>query len=375
MGVPIKCISFDQTGAPQLSGEAGKLDAILYAALVTGINPQSITSLTVVANVATVTTSVVHGYQVNDVILISGANESVFNDEFVIVSIPTTTSFTFAITTTTTPATGTISCKIAPLGWSQVFTDTNKSIYQSNDQLATKLYLKVDDTGAKSTQVNIYETVSTIDIGTGKSTDIWWGKSSIANTTTRQWYLVGDSKRFYLMTEINLSYTIGLSIYFFGDIIPFRANDPWCCALGGHSAIDPSVAVNNTGMLNVAGTTTGMVLARSASWLGGSVPFGMYSVTRHTVMGYAGSVPSSFPSSADNKIHLFPVYVYDSQANVWRGEMPAMYCPAEYPNGVYLSKERHIIDNKTYMSFRLNMGSSATVWGNYFLSLDSSDWS
>jgi len=37
MSAPIKVLSYDQTNAPQLSGEVNKLDAILYACLVTRV--------------------------------------------------------------------------------------------------------------------------------------------------------------------------------------------------------------------------------------------------------------------------------------------------------------------------------------------------
>lgn len=375
MGVPIKVISYDQTNAPQLTGEVGKLDAILYAALVTGFNPQTISSLTVTSNVATVATSAPHGYQVYDTILISGANESVFNDEFTIDSVPTSTSFTFAITTTTTPATGSLFCKIAPLGWLRSFSGTNISVYKMNDVTSTGLYLRVDDTGTRSTQVNMYETMTTVDIGTGKSQDTYWAKSTVASTATHQWYLVGTSKCFYLMTEVNLSYPLGNFLYFFGDTISFRANDPWCCALGGHSATDPTYAYTNSGMTGSAGTATGMCLAKAANWIGGYTSFGMFSTPRHSTFGNGTLSGGPFPSPIDNACHLFPVYTWETVLNSWRGKMPGLFCPGEYVNGVYLSKDRSVvIDGKTYMAFQLNAGTSAT-YGSIFISLDQSDWS
>lgn len=377
MGVPIKVISYDQTNAPQLTGEVGKLDAILYAVLVTGFNTQAISSLTVTSNVATVATSAPHGYQVYDTILISGANESVFNNEFTIDSIPTSTSFTFAITTTTTPATGSISCKIAPLGWTQVFTNSSgKSVYHSTDITGTGLYLRVDDTSARNTLVNMYETMSTLDAGTGKSQDTYWAKSTVASTATHQWYIVGNSKCFYLMTEVNLGYPLGNFLYFFGDTISFRANDPWCCALGGHSATDPGYAYTNSGMTGSAGTATGMCLARAANWIGGYVPFGMYSTPRHIYFGNGTLANNPFPAPLDNSVHLFPVYIWEPNLYCWRGKMPALFSPGEFVNGVYPSKDRSVvIDGKTYMAFRLNVGVSSTTWASIWFSLDQSDWS
>lgn len=99
---------YGQTSAPPMAGVIGYFIAILDAFLVNGFNPRNVTSLTVSNNVATATTSTAHGYEIGTVIANSGANESVFNDDFEIIAIPTTTSFTFAVTTALTAATGTI---------------------------------------------------------------------------------------------------------------------------------------------------------------------------------------------------------------------------------------------------------------------------
>jgi len=145
------------------SEKPGKLDAILYAALVTGFNSKNVSSITVSGNVATVTTSTAHGYMVGDGIKIEGANESIFNDEFEIITVPTTTSFTFPLATGIASATGTITAKIAPLGWERVYTGTNKSVYRSLDPAATRLYLRIDDSADRTAVVSMYETMSSID--------------------------------------------------------------------------------------------------------------------------------------------------------------------------------------------------------------------
>lgn len=376
MTVPIKIYSYDMVNAPALSGEINKLDAILNACLVTGFNSKSINSISVSNNIATATTSTSHGYQVYDTIVISGANENQFNDEFTIASVPSTTTFTFPLITNTSSATGTITCKIAPLGWSQAFTNgSGKSVYHSTDINGTGLYLRVDDTGARSTQVNMYETMATVDVGTGKSQDTWWTKSSVANTATHQWYLVGNSKCFYLMTEVNVAYPYGLSIYFFGDTISFRANDPWCCALGGQSVADQNYGNQSTGMIGANGVTTGMCLARASNWIGGYAPFGFYSTPRYSIFGYGTLVNGPFPAPLDNSAHLFPVYLWEPNLYCWRGKMPGLFCPGEYVNGVYPSKDRSVvIDGKTYIAFRINVGTTAN-YGSIWFSLDQSDWS
>lgn len=100
-------------------------------------------------NVATVTTSTDHGYEIGSRLLFAGANESVFNDEFEILTIPAPNQFTFAVTTADATATGTITCKVAPLGWEKSFSGTNKAAYRSLDVTSNQLYLRVDDTNAQ----------------------------------------------------------------------------------------------------------------------------------------------------------------------------------------------------------------------------------
>lgn len=118
-----------------------------------------------------------------------------------------------------------------------------------------------------------------------------------------------------------------------------------------------------------------MCLARASNWISGYVPFGMYSTQRYTYIGNGVLVDDPFPSPLDNACHLFPVYVWESSMNAWRGKMPGLFCPGEYVNGVYPSKDRSVvIDSKTYMAFRLSIVAS-TAYGTFFISLDQSDWS
>lgn len=68
----------------------------------------SVTSITQSSGVATVT-SATHGYSNHGWVTIAGANQTAYNGEQHITSVPSTTTFTFTVdSSTTTPATGTI---------------------------------------------------------------------------------------------------------------------------------------------------------------------------------------------------------------------------------------------------------------------------
>ena len=120
MASPIKIYNYQQTSAPQITSNSpiDVVRAVLTACLVDGFNTKTISTLSVTNNVATATFSGAHGYLAFDSILISGANQTQFNDSWMVKTVPDSTSLTFDITTADVTATGTITCKIAPLGWS-----------------------------------------------------------------------------------------------------------------------------------------------------------------------------------------------------------------------------------------------------------------
>jgi hypothetical protein len=234
MSAPIKDFYHSQTSAPTLAGTVGYLDALLYACLVTGYNSKSISTITVSNNVATVTTSTTHGYAQYDTVKIEGANESVFNGDFLVASIPATNQFTFALTTGLSSATGTITCKIAPLGWTREYTGTNKSVYRApSDPECTRLYLRIDDTNAKYGIAQMYETMTTVDTGTGLLGTVYWHKSEASSTASRPWYLVGTSRCFWFGAYWQSSYPNACNWNFFGDYKRLWTGDSWNCCMAG----------------------------------------------------------------------------------------------------------------------------------------------
>lgn len=94
-----------QTSSPVLTGTVGAGITLLDAVLKDGYNSFSVSSITVTAYIATVTTSGSHGLTADDNLILAGANEAVFNDRFTVLDVLSSTQFRFAINTTTTPAT------------------------------------------------------------------------------------------------------------------------------------------------------------------------------------------------------------------------------------------------------------------------------
>jgi N4-gp56 family major capsid protein len=68
--------------------------------LATGISPTvSITNTAVASNVATITTSVAHGLGVGQVVTVAAVTNTTVNGTFTVASVPSTTTFTYAVTT------------------------------------------------------------------------------------------------------------------------------------------------------------------------------------------------------------------------------------------------------------------------------------
>lgn len=362
---------YGQTSAPPMAGVVGYFIAILDAFLVNGFNPRNITSITVSSNVATATTSTVHGYEVGTVIANSGANESVFNSDFEILDTPTTTSFTFAVTTALTAATGTITCKVAPLGWEKTFSGTNKAVYRSLDVTTNQLYLRVDDTNAQYAAVNIYETMTNVDTGTGASTTKYWKKSSTSDTTSRPWYAIGNGKVFYLFSDWHPTYVLQPAVYSFGWFPSLKSGDGYNTMLIGHDVSTVAYQINSLdfGRINDTTYVNGQILARSYTQLGTSQIFYKVGIGAHLYMGYDTGFP--FPNLPDNGVHLFPLYIYESSSNVFRGKFPGVLSPNEYTNGAFLSRDKTIVINgKRYIAYRFCNSTSGNKYCNCWFPLD-----
>lgn len=249
MPISVKRYYSGMTGAPTLSGTAGSLIALLDACLKDGFNVKAPTGATQTSGTATLSFSSSHGYAPGDVIALSGANESAWNDEFLVLTT-TTNSLTFAIGAgTTSPATGTLSCKIAPLGWTKPFSGTNKGAYLPKAQYV-QCYLRVLDDSTVPTSASGrwakargYESMSDVDTGTGPFPTVAQAanalsvmKSSTSDSVARNWWLVGDGGIFYLGTGWNPAYTTSYSGYLFGDPASLRSGDAYSALLSADQA-------------------------------------------------------------------------------------------------------------------------------------------
>lgn len=241
----VKFFKSTMAGAPVLTGTAGSLLALLDAVLVDGFDLKTATSLAVNNGVATLTFTGTHSAEVDAVIEVAGSSIAALNGQQKVTG-KTATTVTFATNASNGTASGTITFRMAPLGWGKAFSGANKAAYRSSDVTGSRFYLRLDDTDAQIGRVRGFETMSDVDTGTGGfplaaqipngNPNLVWGKSWSAGSTPVPWTVIGDSKMFFICSAAYASnggprYVSGM-LHGFGDMIPYRpSGDVWACAL------------------------------------------------------------------------------------------------------------------------------------------------
>lgn len=374
MGVKSKWFTSAMSGAPTLSGTVGALLAVLDACLIDGFGSVTLDSLIVSDGVATATKTG-HGFLDWTVLLLAGATPAGLNGEKRITRIDAN-SFSFdAAGIADQTATGTITAKMAPAGWTKAFSGTNKAVYARSDPAATGMRLRVDDAAAQSARAVGYESMTDIDTGSGPfptaaqlSGGLYWHKSSTANATARNWAVVADGKTLHLFLGFNASAPLTLEYVAFGDLLTYKPGDAYhCCIMGNASAtISTTGSANNTSNSVANNATTGCYLARGHAQTGTAIPFYRHALCNE-VMGRTGL---ALPNPANDGVLLTPVYANDT-TTVGRGLLRGILCPRNDCDGAYPTGDLSIVINgKPHLAVVIgaNNASGGQCW------FDLEDW-
>lgn len=329
----VKALWSNMAGATAGSNAIGGLIPVLDEVLVNGRGLLTASGVVIAGGVCTMTFPTAHSGEVGTVILVSGATSSTSINGEQRITAKAGNSISFATAEANASPSGTITAKIAALGWTKVFTGTNKAVYKPSDPAATGCYLRVDDTAATNARVSGFETMSDVDTGTGQfptavqlSGGMYWMKSTI-------WAVVGDGRGFYLMmgAATNPLY----SVEFFGDIVSDKPGDAYACALFGASASQTGNSTNTQCISWVAGPTSNYhgYMPRSYTAVGGAIATGRYVAPwPNTASNYSGTGPGDhvYPNGADNSLR--PAVQFVVSNNSVRGTLPGCY--AFFQNGV-----------------------------------------
>lgn len=243
-----------QLNAPQMDGvklSEGQMLKVLDAVLATGFNPQTATAVTGNTSSVTITFPGEHGYELKQIVAITGASDENLNGRHRVLS---RTRDTITIDAKgVTSFTGTVVAKVAPLGFESLFGDTValKRAYRSTNPEGTRTVLYLDGTlptGAGyntanptkrymvdlcenmtvlGTQINSYTSVINNKAKNKNGSMFWYqarpnGKLDPCTATGfRSWVIVGNGDVFYLFNEWQDYGELGSKLrdlYVFGDI-------------------------------------------------------------------------------------------------------------------------------------------------------------
>lgn len=333
--------------ALQLTGQAGALKNILKTYLVDGAGAGPVATLTVTSEVATLTYASGHPFRPGAPALIAGATPAALNGVKTILTTSTNSATFAAPGVPDGAATGTITSKLAPAGWMELFAaGGNLLALKPSVPEATGCVLRVDDTGATNARVRAYETMSDISTGVGATPldaqvagGLWWPKSSGANATARPWWLVADERAFYLAVapQGNERFTL----LFSGDIASFKSGDAYGYLLTGNGSDQINTSNTPDGCCGYTSRAdrVGAYLARSYTAIGQAVAAQRIGA-HHTgplasvYAGTSGYAWGGYPNGANNGLMTAPLELIGMGL---RGTLPGLLHPVQDCGDAFVS--------------------------------------
>ena len=336
----VKFAYADMPGAPVLNGVAGSLLVVLDAFLVSGFGLKSVDSGgTISGGVCRLPfSSGASAVDKNAVILVAGAAPSGLNGEQKVTNF-STSWVEFKTSLPDGPVTGSVTFKIAPLGWEKVFTKTNVAVYRPTDPAGTRPYIRVDDTSTTVARVTMYESMTDVDTGFNKapaestvSGGYYWWKRTAAGATGVQYILSGDGQGVFVGVMPNQAVgtmgTQGFNVCYVGDLKSYRSGDAYCGLLSGGNTW-----ASNLGNSSIYGnvfnneTATTRTVMRRANGIGSAQTCDRTAYGA-TLSGYNG-VLGPAPANVNTGLYMTPIIVSDGgtfASNGPRGELPGALC-------------------------------------------------
>lgn len=335
----VKWAVSSMTGAPTLSGTAGSLITLLDAFLVNGFGTKAVDSAQVTDGICRLSFTGTSAALKHTVISVAGVtgDGAVLNGEQR-VSAVSSTYVEFACDLPDGPLTGTITFKIVPLGWEKVFSATNVAVYRSAVPQATRMYLRVDDTGTTNARVRAYESMADAATGTGPvplesqaAGGLYWPKSNAAIAAARSWVLVGDDRGLYLAVAPTGSdrYTA----VFAGDISSLKSGDAYGYLLTGNQSDQTNITVVPDGCVGYSHRSArgGAYLVRAHTGIGQSMAAQRVGVhhngsTADCYAGVSGYSWGAYPNGPNNGLLTAELGLF---ALGLRGTLPGLLHPVQ----------------------------------------------
>lgn len=342
---PVKWYASNMQGAPSLGDTAdGALAALLKAVLVTGFGTLTPTSIVwdAAEDAAKVTIAAGHSYLQDSVVAVSGATPTAYNGEFRVKKV-TATELWLPLDggNPGMAASGTLSIKVAPLGWTLTHesADQKVAIYRPTDISASgNVSLRVDNTAwsgwtnasynAHLAKVQLVEDVVDINTYTLIHDHRW---PATGRYSDKRWDIIGDSQLFYFLP----AYAAGnyQFAHCFGYIKSVRPGDRYHAVLSTYSSTSTGDQGRNWGYSSSNYTdwgnnfpqfdnSTHRVIARPYHQLFGTTGWWM--------KGLFGRIGNgvNLPNGPDNGFYMStdPIMVMETN-NHLRGYLPGLIVP------------------------------------------------
>jgi hypothetical protein len=323
------------TGAiPASTGATGSFINLLRTCGINGYNTQTASSVVVSSGVATFNCTS-HGFLAGQIVLIAGATPSELNGEKTILAA-STNLFTFASASGDQTATGTITAKMAPLGWTEpVAGATNLAHFKMAS--GNQMYLDVNETIAQVARVVGYESMTGPGSGTGPfptaaqlSGGGYWDKSSTTDSTARAWILCGtDRHLFFHCSHSSTALAADAFMGYIGDLKTYHAGDAYHTTI--IAGVNATIATNSNMLVTAAlGTlVAGSWTARGFAQTGSAVTAGktVVEASMVAVASVIGAAGAAYPHPSDSGLWLSRIRVCDSVTTAFRGELPGLWAP------------------------------------------------
>ena len=333
--------SYTLTGtAPASAGAAGGMIGVLRACLINGYNSITATSVTVTSGVATYNYNA-HGFLPGQCVLVAGSTVTgggSLNGE-VYVATAAANSFTvLAPGISDQTATGTITVKMAPAGWTEPYAaGTNVAAFRQGG--GNQFYLNLDETAAQVTRATAFESMTAAGIANGTNAfpttaqfagGLYWNRSSVTDGTARNWCIIATDRVLYFWTNpIVADAATGLtgSLQGLADLKTYKSGDVFATLMFGNGTA--TVTTNGTGFTCAANAAvTGHYLCRSYTQIGTSVTSGKQYVDSNSANPTTiGTVAMTYPVAVDNGLWISPIRVHEASINSPRGELPGVWGP------------------------------------------------
>lgn len=263
MTLPVKWYHSMMRGFPVVTGQPGKLIALLDACLVNGFGQVSSNSFKVENNILTIDLANSETFEKYSVVAINGDDQ--LNGEYRVIEA-TKTYIKIKVDLPNQVFTNTIYIKYAPLGWSKITPNTpaNTALYIPkesfsnfkfwvNDNYGYSTHVKICDDVTDQLNLSLSNLVNYVPVMSANYS-LWW-KSHQNISNTRSSFLIGDGSLFYYQwgdrTVVNgyPSLRLGKTMVC-GDIIPYLKSDYLATVLTNDSR--SSLNTNHAGSVDSA---------------------------------------------------------------------------------------------------------------------------